>query len=555
MNVTTRWVLIFALVVFATCVPGGVLQGLTLPPQDQEDEGDDELVDEFLRFYNPKRSTRERIEAIYVLKGSSTIAATKALTKAFDDKEIQVVQAAVETVGTFKDPDSVQFLIDQYITNKKEKKESRITAAVECLGLMGDDRAADALLDLFKRVKSWELKQAMGTALGRLKTERCLPSLELLIQDKDPTLRIVAVDAMALINMPYAPVNELKDKKGEIIEGVEPIPCYESLVRVLNEESDWQVRAAAIQAVRSMRFREGVQPLIDRLRVEEGRLRGDAYDALKELTFSQYDDDPDQWQRFWDRNKDTFVIPDLSAVLEARAKRAEEGTRYSNPTASFAGIPTKSRRIMFIIDISGSMETQVTEIERFREGGRDYASFQRLEIVKKELSETIGSFDDSVHFNILAFATKLKWWKKNLVRSNILNKSSAKDFVSKLKPIGGASAGFKARAGLKPTALGEGKTNTYGALMAGLGIEEEDDLDNQIGRKTFRNKVDTIYFLSDGQPTVGKIVDQTEIRGLVRKVNSVRKVILHCIAIGDFQKNFMKSLAQENGGVYVDLGK
>ena len=91
--------------------------------------------------------------------------------------------------------------------------------------------------------------------------------------------------------------------------------------------------------------------------------------------------------------------------------------------------------------------------------------------------------------------------------------------------------------------------------MAGLGIEEEDDLDNQIGRKTFRNKVDTIYFLSDGQPTVGKIVDQTEIRGLVRKVNSVRKVILHCIAIGDFQKNFMKSLAQENGGVYVDLGK
>ena len=66
---------------------------------------------------------------------------------------------------------------------------------------------------------------------------------------------------------------------------------------------------------------------------------------------------------------------------------------------------------------------------------------------------------------------------------------------------------------------------------------------------------DNVRFLSDGQPTVGRIVDQTEIRSHVRRVNLVRKVIIHCIAIGDFQKNFMKSLARENGGVYVDLGK
>ncbi len=402
-------------------------QGNQEDQADQEESMDDELVKEFLRFYTPRRSVREKIEAIYVLKGANSLEATQALVRAFDDREIQIVQVAVETIGTFRDKESVQFLIEKYITNKKEKKEHRIAAAVECLGLMGDESAAEPLLELFKRVKSWEMKRAMGIALGQLKSDRCLPSLALILADKDPTLRVIALEGMARINQPYASITDPKEVEEE---GATPVPCYTAIIRVLEKDSNWQVRAAAIEAIQTMRFREGVQPLIDRMRVEEGRLRGDAYDVLKELTFSQYEDDPDQWQKFWDRNKDTFVIPDLTAVLEARRKRDAEGTRYSSPTAEFAGIPTKSRRIIFVIDISGSMETQVTEIERFREGGKDYGTFQRLEIVKKELTETIKSFDGSVNFNILAFATTLKWWKKNLVRSNILNRSSAVDFVA-----------------------------------------------------------------------------------------------------------------------------
>ena len=102
----------------------------------------------------------------------------------------------------------------------------------------------------------------------------------------------------------------------------------------------------------------------------------------------------------------------------------------------------------------------------------------------------------------------------------------------------------------KKAAFPDGST---GALMAALGAPEEADGD--VSRKTFKNKVDTIFFLSDGDPTVGKLVDKADIRRAVVRVNEVRKVTLHTIAIGDFQKDFMNALAEENGGVYVDLGK
>ena len=35
----------------------------------------------------------------------------------------------------------------------------------------------------------------------------------------------------------------------------------------------------------------------------------------------------------------------------------------------------------------------------------------------------------------------------------------------------------------------------------------------------------------------------------------VHKLVLHTIAIGEFQKEFLQALAVENSGVFVDLGR
>jgi hypothetical protein len=54
---------------------------------------------------------------------------------------------------------------------------------------------------------------------------------------------------------------------------------------------------------------------------------------------------------------------------------------------------------------------------------------------------------------------------------------------------------------------------------------------------------------------VGDFVDPDDILREVKAANELRKVVIHTIAIGEFQKDFMRRIAEENGGVFVDLGK
>jgi hypothetical protein len=42
----------------------------------------------------------------------------------------------------------------------------------------------------------------------------------------------------------------------------------------------------------------------------------------------------------------------------------------------------------------------------------------------------------------------------------------------------------------------------------------------------------------------------------IKALNDLRRVVLHTIAIGEFQKDFMERVAAQNGpGVFVDLGR
>ena len=41
----------------------------------------------------------------------------------------------------------------------------------------------------------------------------------------------------------------------------------------------------------------------------------------------------------------------------------------------------------------------------------------------------------------------------------------------------------------------------------------------------------------------------------VRRYNEVYRMVFHTIAIGDFQKEFLRQLASENGGEFIDMGR
>jgi hypothetical protein len=194
------------------------------------------------------------------------------------------------------------------------------------------------------------------------------------------------------------------------------------------------------------------------------------------------------------------------------------------------------------------MEQEVINKERFKD--TTYPSWKRIDVIKTELAKTVRALDANVQFNIIAFATEVKFWKKGQVKANPLNKSSAESWVMKLEAIGGSSKEELARAGLVGSAnLEGGKTNTYSALMAALDVPEDGKV-----TKDYQTEIDTIFFLSDGRPSHGKFIEPDDVLREIRAANELRRIVIHTITLGEFEKDFMERLAQENGGAFVDLG-
>jgi hypothetical protein len=229
-----------------------------------------------------------------------------------------------------------------------------------------------------------------------------------------------------------------------------------------------------------------------------------------------------------------------------KASKARYGPVVEDGTA-YHGIETPSKRILFIIDISGSMEELVIERSSFE--GRGYKNYTKMEIAKGELSRTIEGLGPNVRFNILAFAADVAPWKKGLAQANVVNRSNALKWIEKLQPIGGSGAQALASA-LGGGDLEKGRTNTYGALIAAL-----DYAGRGMQDRYYQSEIDTIFFLSDGRPTAGEYVETRDIVERITDINKLKKLVMHTIAIGQFQKDFMRDLAERNGGLFVDLGK
>ncbi len=490
---------------------------------------DAETLSQFKKYFKQYKDTPTRVEAVLTLQGLEDPAVVEALVPVLKDAESEVVRAAVRVLAGFKAKEPAAALVTLL---KSDKTES---VRVGVLRALADGKYADtspAVVPLLAD-KSWEIKRAALKVLVASGDASQAAAIVPLCADAEPAVRSDALEALT------------KFKSDLVVT-----PAIAAL-----QDSVWQVRTTAITALKTVRSASSIGPLIERLAIEEGRLAPEIAVTLSSLTGKEYGDDAQKWRAFWETNAAGFTLPTPEAVAYLLGTR-EARTGSARPefekttVSSYHGIDTPSRSIMFVIDVSGSMEALVTEKERFSAG--KYPSFARIDIVKTELSRTIDHLEPHVNFNILAFATKVDPWKKKLVPANVLNKSAAKDWIKGLIAIGGASKSDLAHVGLTGSASLElGKTNTFGALMAALNV----DAGPRTGGDDYTIDVDTIFFLSDGRPTVGDFVDPDDILREVKAANELRKVVIHTIAIGEFQKDFMRRIAEENGGVFVDLGK
>jgi hypothetical protein len=270
------------------------------------------------------------------------------------------------------------------------------------------------------------------------------------------------------------------------------------------KDKEWTVRAAGVHAARERRSKELVRPLIALVESEDGRVKQDAADALRDLTGANYGTKAKEWLDWWATVEADFKLkPPLADGAREVTKDVE--------TMSREGLyEIRSKRTLFIVDISGSMEA------RTQKGSR-------LEITKRELKRVIGDLGPDMLFNLIFFSDKAQLWKPKMVKGSSEQKSAALRVVEAQKA--------------------NGQTATFDALRLAFGLDD----------------VDTIYFLSDGFPTVGPVTSEELIKTEVRKWNRSKQITIHTIAFvaGELKgenedkaraKSFMTELAAENGG-------
>ena len=497
--------------------------------QAQERDPVQDQIDEFKKYYKPNRTTHEKVEAIHVLDKLDRVSAAELLLDACGDPQFPVREAALQVLSLYGS-DDVRTLLRKVAGDEAGNKSGRRGGAIQTLGTMKD---VPAVVSIVKALGGgdFELKRAAIVALGQIGDPAAVDPLIKLLGEAEPALKTAVLDALGSLRKPESSIAAM-------------LPLLEA--------PDWQVRTAAIAALGKMRSREVVEPLIGALEREEGRLRDEALRALQNTTALEYGDDAAEWKRWWENAKAGWKVPSDAELAKRKEAIAKAREQYQKKAATeFASVPTKSRRMLFVIDTSGSMEDLIADTKSFKLQDRGYKSYMKMEIVKDELIRTIESLEPYVRFNILTFASAVKQWKPGLVAANVVNKAAAVKLIQELKPIGGASQGFNQRAGLSGSAgIAGGKTNTYAALMAGLGAAGKGIYD-----KNYGSEVDTIFFLSDGVPSTGDYVEKDDILAEVRRVNTLKKLVIHTISIGDMDHALMEQLATQNGGAFVDLGK
>jgi HEAT repeat protein len=267
-----------------------------------------------------------------------------------------------------------------------------------------------------------------------------------------------------------------------------------------------RVGEAAAQAIGLIGSSESVPILIDGLEralAQDLRVADAFASALHRISGKANGTDVELWRSWWETAKDKPFV-----------RSDDPGPQGTVEGPNYYGFPVRSSYVVFVLDVSRSMGWN-----------------GRLESARKELETTIGKLPASTFFNILVYSDGVKRWKPQLVPAKLATKSSAITFIRNQRPDNG--------------------TNSHDALRAAFADQ----------------KVDTIFFLTDGHPTVGGLVDPDLILAAIRNWNRYRDVRIHTIALmrgapptayagrEDPKRatRFMEELAQQNAGKYREV--
>ncbi len=427
-----------------------------------------------------------------------------AFYKAFAGTDAAAKRGAVRALGEADRVEAAELLVgawtdsERRVRNADEKRpadfdfERRLRSDIAlAIGSFTDRVAVQWLAAQMRDGPSEELRELIAAAAWRLGGPAMTDSIARLVRgDRSPIVLASIIDSARALGL---------REHGAVVIG--------HLGHV-----HWRVRKAAIRFAVAADSADAVKPLIDLLK-EEGQLRAEVNDALVLLTGVHKRADHATWLEWWE-SKGEEQLP--SRPSRGSRQSVLDGSKRTRDTqAVLYGIPVTSRHVLFVVDVSGSMD----EKSRWRpeEEPRRPIGDRKIDVVRYELKRTIDRLPEGATFNVVAFNTKMFLANDEMLPADRESRRMASEWVDAWKSEGG--------------------TNSYGALMRALEIA---------GSHRQRMLADTIYFISDGKPTLGT---PEWILGKVREKNPHAKVIIHTIAVGEnADRSFMEALAEENAG-------
>ncbi len=266
--------------------------------------------------------------------------------------------------------------------------------------------------------------------------------------------------------------------------------------------ASWPVVIAAARSLAATGSPKGVEHLVEAIQGSEGRIKNELNASLKLLTKTDMYGDPAAWAAWWKTNKDDF----LAGTYDPKSPK-----RPAGGMTTFYEVPVISRRVCFVIDRSGSMK----EIP-------DGTKERKSDTVRREMKALLAALPDGTRVNIVLFGDRIDCLAQSTRKLDAMGREDAVYFLEKNKPVG--------------------KTNLWDGLDKALSLVGSDELGS------FREDgVDTIFVLSDGEPTTGLFTNSELIIKRVTRENRFLRAAIHTIAVGDVG-TLLSRLAELNDG-------
>jgi hypothetical protein len=452
-------------------------------------------------------------------------AAVAAFKTAYNSDDAKVRGEAVSALSKAKDDE--KFTILSTLVIPKEDRADVISRAVDVLARIEDKAIQDQVAKLAARGKLDERLVYLEALSGYSHSEAGHAALLAAVSDKDAFVRGMAAFGLGAHRN---------------LDAIEP------LMKLLLDDPAWQVQATVLDALPRLDARSAldakVPAIIEFMEGASGRIRDDVGNALRRITGKNFGRDPEKW-RAWLDGKEAKEDP---VEGDGESVPAPESTAYGNQAGKphFYGIEVTSERVVILLDVSLSMNDAITiDMERLKRetsrkraitgGGADpkddkgepqefdipwWRVKTNLDLARYQTINLIEKLQPEQSFELILFSTKVKPWMGRLVPATAANKLKAQRLVEEIVP--------------------EDKTNTWGALAAAFDL-----YDNQA--RSYKDGPDALYMVTDGEPSIGDIIDLDAIETAVLQLWKVKQIRINIIGIGVNLRG-LRRIATRTGG-------